>query len=247
MAATAHDYPAQPRRLAIIPARGGSVGVPRKNLAMVGGQTLLARAIRCAQDSGCFALILVSTDDPEIAQEGRRAGAAVPFLRPAALASSTAAVVDAVRYTLQRLQDENADVFDLVALLEPTSPMRTPQIVRDVVAAAESPGADAALSVSPVPLHFHAAKQFSISSAGLIEHVLPAGASVTNRQELTTTYIRNGMCYAVRRAALESSGRLLGTAARAVIVEGPYANIDSPEDLALARRLIEDDARQRAV
>jgi CMP-N-acetylneuraminic acid synthetase len=232
-----------PRRLAVVPARGGSKGIPRKNLAVVGGETLLARAIGCAKASGLFDLVMVSTDDAEIAAEGERCGAAVPFLRPADLASSTAAVADAVRYTLARLATEQAARFDLVALLEPTSPLRTPAVLRAVVAAAEEPGMDAALSLSPVPLRFHAAKQFRRADDGRIAHMLDSGATVVNRQELRETYVRNGMCYAVRTAALERGLGFLGSAARGIVVAGPIVNIDDPEDLALARKLLDTAAK----
>ena len=91
------------RRLAIVPARGGSKGLPGKNLAVVGGKTLIARAVETAIASGLFDYVLVSTDDPAIAAEGRRAGAATPFLRPAPLAGDRAAIVDAVKDALTRL------------------------------------------------------------------------------------------------------------------------------------------------
>lgn len=245
MAQADHSEPAQsgqPRRLAIVPARGGSVGVPRKNLAVIASETLLARAIRCGRESGLFAMILISTDSEEIAAEGRRAGAAVPFLRPAHLATSTAAVADALRDCLVRLAAMGEAPFDLVVTLEPTSPLRTPAIVRAVVAAAEQPDADAALSLSPVPFHYHAEKQFRLDEAGHVAHFVDSGRRIVNRQEMKRTYVRNGMCYAVRRAALERGTNVLGSAPRGVVVEGDYANIDSFEDLEHARQLIEGGA-----
>jgi len=230
------------RRIAIIPARGGSKGVPGKNLALVGGLSLLARAIGCAKESGLFDYVLVSTDDASIAEEGRRVGAAVPFLRPDALAGDKAAVIDAIRDALARLEAAGEAPFHLVALLEPTSPMRTPDILRRTVEAAESDGADAAVTVSETPLRFHPLKQFELDAQGLARHAHPAAGQVVNRQELRPTYVRNGLCYAVRTSALAAGHGVLGTAPRAVLVEGPIVNIDDPEDLALARRLLEGKA-----
>lgn len=229
----------QGRRIAIIPARGGSKGVPGKNLAMVGGMTLLARAVACARASGLFNYVLVSTDDPAIAEEGRRAGAAVPFLRPAALAGDKAAVIDAVLDALERLAAAGEADFDLVVLLEPTSPLRTPEILRRTVDAAESEGADAAVTVSEVPLRFHPLKQFHLDEAGLARYAHPDGGRVINRQELKPGFVRNGLCYAVRRSALAGGSGILGRAPRAVVVVGPIVNIDDAEDLALARKLVE--------
>ena len=231
-------YPDRPRRLAIVPARGGSKGLPGKNLAEIAGESLLARAVRCARETNLFDLILVSTDDPAMAEEGQRAGASVPFLRPPELAGDSAAVIDAVRDALRRLRDDQGVGFDRVALIEPTSPLRTPEIVRAVLQAVEAPGADAALSVSPVPTRFHVLKQLTIGPNGAIVFAAQGAERVVNRQELGPTFIRNGMCYAVRVSAVEAGHGILGQAARAVIVDGPYANIDDPADLAEARRLV---------
>lgn len=226
------------RRLAIIPARGGSRGLPGKNLALLGGETLLARAVRCARDSALFELVLVSTDDQAIAAEGRRAGAAVPFLRGPELASDRAAVLDTVRDVLARLAADGQGAFTLVALLEPTSPLRTPEIIAQVIAAAEADGFDAAFTVAPVPTRFHPLKQFTLDGLGAARHAVPAGAAVVNRQDLAPSYIRNGMCYAVRTSALAAGHGLLGERARAIPIPGPIVNIDDAEDLALARRVI---------
>lgn len=238
-------YPDRPSRIAIIPARGGSKGLPGKNLAEIAGESLLARAVRCARASGLFSTILVSTDDSRIAEEGRRAGAAVPFLRPAELAGDSAAVIDAVRDAVRRFREDQGQNFDLVALLEPTSPLRTPDIVRAVVLAAESPGADAALTVSPVPTRFHVLKQFVIPGDGLVQFAVEGARGVVNRQELGPTFIRNGLAYAVRTSAIDAGFDMLGQSARALVVDGPYANIDDPADLLEARRLIADGATPR--
>jgi CMP-N-acetylneuraminic acid synthetase len=223
------------KRLAIIPARGGSKGLPGKNLAVVAGETLLARAVRCAREAAIFDTILVSTDDETIATEGRKAGAQVPFLRSSQLASDGAAVIDAVREVLTRLDTR----FDTIALLEPTSPLRTPKIVRQTVAAAEGEGADAALTVSAAPARYHPLKHFRIAPDGTVRHAVGEGAKVVNRQELDQTFLRNGMCYAVRRVALDAGLNMLGSALRAVVVEGPVVNIDDAEDLEQARHLLE--------
>jgi len=227
------------RRLALIPARGGSKGLPGKNLAIVGGLTLLSRAVRCAQDAALFDEIVVSTDDPAIAEEGIKAGAAAPFLRPTDLASDDSPVLAAIKHALDELESRGSQRFDLVALLEPTSPLRTPEIVRAVVNAAEQPGADAALTVSPVPARYHPLKQLVPGPSGHVQHYLSAGATVVNRQELSDTYIRNGMCYAVRRRALDAGYGLLGSAAVFIVVAEPVVNIDDARDLELARKLVD--------
>lgn len=225
-------------RLALIPARGGSKGIPGKNLARVGGMSLLGRAIRCAMDAGIFDAVVVSTDDAAIAEEASRAGASVPFMRPAPLATDTAPVIETVTDALARLEASGAVRFDLVALLEPTSPLRTAAIVRDVVAIAERDPYDAALSVSVVPARFHPRKQFREEADGRLVHVTDDGPALITRQQLTPTFVRNGMCYATRRGALDRGTGVLGNVTGYVLVDGPIVNIDDPDDLELARRLI---------
>lgn len=227
-----------PRVLAIIPARGGSKGLPGKNLMRVGGQTLLARSVSCAKAAGVFARIVVSTDDPAIAEEGRRAGAEVPFLRPVGLATDTANVRDAVVHLLGKLRATEENIFHIVVLLEPTSPARTPEIVRQTVAACAAEGSNAAFTASEVPLRYHPLKQFHRDEQGFAAFAHPDGATVVNRQQLKPTFIRNGMCYAVRTSALDAGLGLTGSAARLILVNGPVINIDDQADLDLARQML---------
>ena len=227
------------RRIALIPARGNSKGLPGKNLALISGETLVARAVRCGREAGIFDTIVATTDSEEIAAEARAAGAEVPFLRPPGLAEDQSAVIDAVRHALDTLAAAGIGRFDTVALLEPTSPLRTPAIVRRTVEAAESEDADAALTVSPAPRRFHPLKQLAVGPDRVARAAVAAGAHIVNRQELETTYVRNGMCYAARTAVLATSFNMLGSRAKAVITEGPVVNIDDADDLAMARAILE--------
>ena len=228
-----------PRCLAIIPARSGSKGIPGKNLNEIGGKTLVARAVETARATGLFARIVLSTDDPAIAAEGQRAGADVPYLRPAELASDTANILDVVRQLLAAIRSAGEPFYDVVALLEPTSPARTPDIVVETVMAACSEGADAALTVSEVPLRYHSRKQLERDASGFAVHVHQEGASIINRQQLSASFIRNGMCYAVRTSALAAGHGMIGSRARLIPVAGPVINIDDQSDLDLARQVLD--------
>jgi CMP-N-acetylneuraminic acid synthetase len=227
----------RPRRLALIPARSGSKGVPGKNLRRIGGETLLARAIGVARGSGLFDRIFVSTDSPDYAAEAARAGIDTPWLRPAELAADTALVADAIRHTLETFASRG-EVFDTLALLEPTSPLRLPADVAAVVAAAEAEGWDAAFTVSPVPVHYHPLKQYRLDATGAA-HLFAQGATPNvNRQSLAPTFIRNGLAYAVRVPAFLATGTVNGTRARAVVIDRPAVSIDTEDDFAAAERLI---------
>ncbi len=226
------------RRIAIIPARSGSKGLADKNLRTVGGRSLLARAVACALGTGLFVRVYVSTDSPAYAEAAARAGARTPFLRPPALAADDSLVADAIAFTLDAFE-RRGERFDTLGLIEPTSPLRTPGIVRTVVEAAEEDGWDAAFTVSPVPPRFHGLKQYEIDADGAARFRFPGARPNINRQELAPTYVRNGLCYAVRIAAFRAVRNVHGRRAKACIVEGPAISIDSAEDLHEVRRLIE--------
>src|SRR5436309_5549127 len=118
-----------PSAVALIPARGGSTRVPRKNIRPLAGHPLLAYAIAGAQESGVFDAVIVSTDSEEIAAVARHYGAEVPGLRPAEMATATSPDVEWVRWTLESLAGEGRE-WDLFALLRPTSPFRRGETIR---------------------------------------------------------------------------------------------------------------------
>jgi len=120
--------------LALIPARGGSKGVPRKNLRLVGGRSLVARAVHAALESGVADHVVVSTDDEEIAEEAIRAGAEVPFMRPAELADDQAPMVPVVEHAIREFERIKGIKVETLVFLEATEPFRRPE---HIVAAME--------------------------------------------------------------------------------------------------------------
>ncbi len=225
------------RRLAIIPARSGSKGVPGKNLRVVDGQTLLARAIAVARETGLFDRIYVSTDGDDYVEEAARAGIETPFKRPAELAADNSLVADAIRYTLDTFE-ARGEQYDTMALLEPTSPLRTAGIVQETVHAAEAEGWDAAFTVSPVARKYHPLKQVHRSEEGALSFCSPEAGPNVNRQQLERTYVRNGLCYAIRVPAFLATHSLHGTRVKGILFEDQAVSIDSLRDLEEVRRLL---------
>ena len=232
----------RPRRLALIPARSGSKGIPDKNIREIGGRSLLSRAISVARGTGMFDRIFVSTESAEYAASAARDGVGTPWLRPAKLATDTALVRDTIRHTLETFAARGED-FDTLALLEPSSPLRNEAAVAAVVAAAEAAGWDAAFTVAPVPVHYHALKQFRLEPDGTAGFVAEMADANVNRQSLAPTFIRNGLGYAVRVAAFLETGSIHGTRARGLDLAMPAISIDTEEDFAAACALLE--ARER--
>lgn len=133
--------------LGLIPARGGSKGIPRKNIKLLAGKPLIAWTIEAALDSSCFARLIVSTDDAEIASVARQYGAEVPFLRPAELASDAASSMDVVLHGLDWLAQAAQSLPGLVMLLQPTSPLRTPEDIQAAITLQTEKNAEAVVSV----------------------------------------------------------------------------------------------------
>lgn len=225
------------KRLALIPARSGSKGVPDKNIRQIGGRSLLSLAIAAAREAGLFDRIFVSTDSPDYASEAAREGVETPWLRPAGLATDTALVADAIRHTLETFS-RRGERFDTIALLEPTSPLRLPEDITAVVEAAEAENWDAAFTVSAVPSPYHPLKQFRLDADGAAWFVMDAASPNVNRQSLSRTFVRNGIAYAVRSAAFLQTGSIHGTRARAIEIDRPVVSIDTDEDFVAAAALM---------
>ncbi len=225
--------------LAIIPARGGSKGLPGKNLQTVGGESLVYRAARAAIESRRCGRVVCSTDDDAIAAEAIRAGADVPFRRPAELAGDTATSLAVVQHAVARVEGERGRPVDLVCLVEPTTPLRTAGDIRravDLLLTAE-PAADSAVSVCRVS-DAHPAWLRAIVDGELIPY-FPELAEPHRRQGLDQhpiPYRRNGAVYVTRRDVVMTRDSLYGR--RCLAYEMPperSINIDTPMDLICAR------------
>ena len=181
--------------LALIPARGGSKGIPRKNIRPFCGKPLLQWSIDVALSSPTVDRLVVSTDDPEIAEVARAGGAEVPFLRPLELATDTTPGIAPVLHALQLLPG----VSELL-LLQPTSPLRQVDDVEAIVALHRQPGRDAVVSV--VPSSKHPAWMFALSSEQVLEPLV-AHSDAACRQQLPPAYALNGALYLASRSFLE--------------------------------------------
>lgn len=138
------------RVLGVIPARGGSKGLPRKNVLPLAGVPLIAWTIAAAKASGVLTDVIVSTDDDEIAEVARAHGGDVPFMRPAGLATDTATSMEVLRHALACAEGETGETYDAVCLLQPTSPFRHPRDILGAIRLFESSRAPSVVSVSPM-------------------------------------------------------------------------------------------------
>lgn len=225
--------------LALIPARGGSKSIPRKNLRQVGGTSLLARAVSVAASLDWIDVVAFSSDDPEMIDEAKRAGASLSIKRPDSLATDTAAPADVWRHAWLEAERVYERRFDLSILLEPTSPLRIAEDIEKTVAAVTEKRHQAAATVSPLPAHYSPYKTLTRNAQGVIGFYVEGGAKFNIRQRIPAQYYhRNGLCYCVRREHLVERGLIVDSDAFGVIVERPIVNIDDPFELELADWLL---------
>lgn len=226
------------RILALVPARSGSKGIRDKNLASVGGLSLIARAGTVLGQIPWIDRRIISTDSVRYADEARAYGLEAPFLRPPELSTDTAGALETFVHAVDSCERLDGCRYDLLVVTEPTSPLREPSDIQTTVRALVSRGADAAVTVSCLDTKTHPHKVFAVAE-GRLRYFSEQGAGVKARQTLQPLYSRNGLCYCYRRATLFDKHALITDNTLAVITERPVANIDEPLDLLWAEFLLE--------
>ncbi len=222
--------------LAIVPARGGSKGIPRKNLVTLLGRPLLWWSVRAALDAETVTRTIISTDDEEIAEAGRAAGAEVPFLRPAELAGDTVLDLPVFEHTLRTLADREGYAPDLVVHLRPTSPLRPAGLVDEGVRTlAADPAADSLRAVTP-PAN-NPFKMWRIVDGVLVPLVETDIHEQYNqpRQALPESWWQTGTLDVMRAATVLDLGSMTGRRILPLVIEPDLAvDIDDPLSLAVA-------------
>ena len=222
----------------MIPARGGSKGVPRKNIKLLAGKPLLAYTAESALAARRLARVVLSTDDAEIAEVGKAFGVEVPFLRPAELAEDKTPTLPVVQHALSVLERQG-DRFDAVCLLQPTNPLRRAADIDACIELMEQRAADCVVSVLPVPAEYNPHWVYFPSGDGSLRLSTGETSPIPRRQELPPAFHREGSIYVTRRDVVMNENSLYG--ARVVGYEVDPArsvNIDSQDDWEFAERLI---------
>lgn len=227
--------------LGLIPARGGSKGVPNKNIKPLAGKPLIHYTIEAALPCPDISQLVVSTDSTAIAEVSRAAGAAVPFMRPDELATDSSPSIDTVIHAVEWFQ-EKGEHFDAVCLLQPTSPFRTAEDIQKAVTAFKQQTADSLISVREVPHQYNPHWIFEPKeSDGFLKIATGEQQIIPRRQELPKAYYRDGSIYMVKTKVLLEQRSLYGEQIAFCVSENPvYVNIDTLADWAEAERQIRD-------
>jgi CMP-N-acetylneuraminic acid synthetase len=223
--------------LGIVPARGGSKGVPRKNVRLLGGKPLLQFTAEAAAASRRLTRLVASTDDPDIASVAAACGLEVPFLRPGELAADSTPMIAVVRHAVSAVEAAG-DRFDAVCILQPTCPFRTPGEIDRCIDLLASTGADAVVTVAPVPTEYNPHWVYVPGADGRLHLVTGEAAPIARRQDLPPAYHRDGSVYVTRRDVLMLQDSLYGShVVGCVIAPDGRVNIDSPVDWEAAERV----------
>jgi CMP-N-acetylneuraminic acid synthetase len=221
--------------LGVITARGGSKGLPGKNLRLLGGKPLIAHTIEGARESRVFDRVILSTDDDATAAAGRSCGCDVPFMRPPDLARDKTPHLPVLQHAVQWLREHDHYEPDAVMILQPTSPLRRAQDIRESIALLEESGADSIVSVSEVPAHFNPMRSLRVDEQGMASLFIsgePVRRRINRRQDMPAAWTMNGAIYLFRTAVLDAADPSLYGNRTAAYVMPPECSvsIDSLDD-----------------
>ena len=220
--------------LGLIPARGGSKGIPHKNIVPVAGKPLLAYTCESARQSQLLTRTLLNTDDPQIAAVAQDYGIETPFLRPAELARDDTPILPVIRHTLDWLAENKNFVPEAVVLLQPTSPLRQAAHIDAAIDLLFEQNADTVVSVIEVPHQFNPVSLMRLDENRQLQPYI-AGPMILRRQEKPRVFARNGPAVLAIRRETILQDQLYGEKVLPLLME-PAASldVDGPDDIALA-------------
>jgi CMP-N-acetylneuraminic acid synthetase len=226
------------RVVGIVTARGGSKGIPRKNILPVLGKPLLAYTAEAALAAKRLTRTVLSTEDEEIARVGREHGLEVPFLRPPDLARDETPTIPVLQDVVRKLE-EAGEHYDAILTLQPTNPLRRPEDIDGAIALLEETGADSVISFVDVGEKHPARMKFLTAEGRVVDPPFAEPFEGQRRQDLPKLYLREGSIYLTRRSVLMEHHSLQGHDCRAWIVPIERAcNIDTPFDVFMVEQIL---------
>jgi len=230
--------PKHPRIIGLIPARGGSKGLPRKNITQLAGKPLIAWTIETAVESNCLDRVIVSTDDLEIARISEEYGAEVPFIRPEEYASDSATSLSVVQHAIEYLRSNGISDKDFILLLQPTSPLRNSTDIINSVKLLELEKVNAVVSVFDAPCHPYYLKR--VTHDGFLFPYDESAPDNFRRQDCPKLFIPNGAIYLNQICSLIDKKTFFPLYTYAYIMPNTRSiDIDSIEDLVIAEAMFQ--------
>jgi CMP-N,N'-diacetyllegionaminic acid synthase len=224
--------------LGIVPARGGSKGIPRKNIAPLLGKPLLKYTAEAALSAKLLTTTVLSTEDEEIARIGRECGLVVPFVRPQELAHDGSPTIPVLQDVVRKLE-ARGERYDAVFILQPTNPLRRPEDIDGAIELLEQTRADSVISFVDVGEKHPARMKFISSDGRVSDPPFAEEFEGQRRQDLPKIYLREGSVYLTRQPILMEQNSVQGRDCRAwIIPQERYCNIDTPLDLFIAEQML---------
>lgn len=231
------------RILAIIPARGGSKGVPGKNIKLLNGKPLLAYTSEIALQSHYLNEVIVSTEDMDIAAVAQSLGIQVPFIRPMGLAADHTPTLDVIIHALQWYENQ-AIFFDAVCLLQATNPFRTLDFLDRAIEKFRVSDCDSLVSVLRIPHEYNPHWTFEVNEDGYLKIATGETEIIPRRQELPIAYHRDGSIYLTKVKVLLEEHSLYGKSIAFIESASDfYVNIDTMDDWEKAEEMIQNKWR----
>ncbi len=228
--------------LAVVPARGGSKGVKLKNLFPLCGKPLLEYSADVIHASEYFDRAVVSTDHAEIAQVARENNLSVVH-RPEELSGDRIGDWDVLNHALLEAEREAGVLYDVIVMLQPTSPLREATHVRATIEKCVDEKRDAVWTISPTDLKYHPLKALVLDENGAMDLYDERGKQIIARQQLQPVYHRNGVAYALTRDCILNQKTIMGANWSAVIIEEPQISIDTLEDFAKVEAVMQSNSQ----
>jgi CMP-N,N'-diacetyllegionaminic acid synthase len=223
--------------LGLIPARGGSKGVPGKNIKMLGGKPLISYTIQSALESTLIQDVIVSTDSAEIKEIAIDCGANVPFLRPPELSNDSAKSIDVVLHALEYLKQKGKE-YDAIILLQPTTPFRPKGFIDEAISLYKNKNYDSLVSVLSVPDEYNPHWVYEVDEKGFLKLSTGEQEIISRRQELPKAFIRDGSVYITSTDVVNHSRSFYGNKLGYIISDEKFhVNIDTPLDWERAETL----------
>ena len=229
------------RVLAVVPARSGSKGVTDKNMRLLGGVSLIGRTGMVLGELDYLDARVISTDSARYAEEGERYGLAAPFLRPGRLSGDDSGIIETMRHAITESEAHYSMRFDIVLIIEPTSPMRVAEDVTGATRLLLDSGADSVATMTRVPIKYHPDKLL-VERDGKLGFYTETGRSIVGRQMLSAGPLyKNGLCYSVTRECIMDRGAVFTDNTLALVIERDVVNVDDERELAWAEMLLDSD------
>ena len=223
--------------LAVCPARGGSKGILLKNIRPIAGVPMVARVGMLVKDVPEVDRAVVSTDHDVIAEVAQVSGLDAPFRRPSDLSGDRVADLPVLVHALEKCECIDKKRYDIVVMLQPTSPLRRPEHVSGTIRMLLEENWDAVWTVSETDSKSHPLKQLTVED-GRLGYYDPQGAKIIARQQLLPVYHRNGIAYAITRECLLGQGTIMGARTGALVLQGHFVSIDTEWDCDLVEFIL---------